>query len=376
VTGAAVPGATIVDVALDADFLRLTWDDGTVSRYHYLWLRDNCPQLAHATTGHRVADTASIPDDCQPSAVDGVDGRQLRVTWRHDGHVSTFSSAWLLDHDYSNDVRTTPPALVLWDASMGDDIPRCTYRDVVADLGARRELMAGFVRYGLALLSDVPCTPGTVLDVAELFGEVRTTSWGRVFDVRTMVDANSLAYTNLPLLAHTDEGYRDPTPTVQLQHFLRADASGGESTLVDGFRLAADLRRDEPAAFDALAGTTLQFRYADASTELECRGPVIECHPDGEVRAIRFSNHSAAPFLLPFDEMRAFYAAYRTFGRMRESAPYQLRIRLGPGDLYMVDNRRVLHGRTGFRGDGERHAQSCYIERDELMSRLAVMARR
>jgi hypothetical protein len=34
VTGAAVRAATIKDVALDADFLRLTWDDGTVSRYH------------------------------------------------------------------------------------------------------------------------------------------------------------------------------------------------------------------------------------------------------------------------------------------------------------------------------------------------------
>jgi gamma-butyrobetaine hydroxylase len=376
VTGAAIRGTTIVDVALDADFLRLTWDDGTVSRYHYLWLRDNCPQLTHATTGHRTADTASIPDDCRPSAVECADGSQLRITWVHDGHVSTFSSAWLLEHDYSNGVRPTTPALVLWDSSMLDDIPRCSYRDLVADPAAHRDLMAGFVRYGLALLSDVPCTLGIVSDVAEMFGEVRTTSWGRVFDVRSMVDANSVAYTNLPLPAHTDEGYRDPTPTVQLQHFLLADASGGESTLVDGFRLAADLRRDDPGAFDTLARTVLQFRYSDSSTELECRGPVIECSPDGEVRAIRFSNHSAAPFLLPFDEMRDFYAAYRTFGRMRESEQYQLRIRLGAGDLYMVDNRRVLHGRTGFSGDGERHVQSCYIERDELLSRLAVMNRR
>ena len=354
----------------------MTWDDGTVSRYHYLWLRDNCPQLVHASTGHRVADTASIPEDCRPSTVEVAAGGNVRLTWLHDGHVSTFASAWLASHDYSNGARHAGAVPALWDASMIHEIPRGAYPDVAADPSVRRELLAGFVRYGLALLSDVPCTPGTVVDVAEQFGEVRTTGWGRVFDVVSVEDANSLAYTSLPLLAHTDEGYRDPTPTVQLQHFLRADATGGVSTLVDGFRLAADLRRQQPAAFDLLARTVLRFHYADASTELECHGPVIECLPDGEVRAIRFSNHSAAPFLLPFEEMDAFYAAYRTFGAMRQSERYQLRIPFGAGDLYMVDNRRVLHGRTGFSSGGARHLQSCYIERDELRSRLAVMTRR
>jgi Taurine catabolism dioxygenase TauD, TfdA family/Gamma-butyrobetaine hydroxylase-like, N-terminal len=366
--------STIVGVALGTRSLSITWNDGSVSRYHYVWLRDNCPQLADPSTGHRIVETSSIPGDCRPADVDIAGGAQLRITWLHDGHSSTFPTAWLVSHDYSNGVRADRPAPVLWDASMIDDIPRRAYPDVAADPSVRRQLLGGFSDYGLALLSDVPCAPGTVLEVAEMFGEVRATSWGRVFDVRSTVDANSLAYTSLPLPTHTDEGYRDPAPTIQLQHFLRADADGGASTLVDGYRLAADLRREQPEMFNALASTVLRFHYSDASTELECHGPVIDCFPDGEVRAIRFSNHSVAPFLLPFDEMEAFYTAYRTFGAMRESARYQLRVRFGSGDLYMVDNRRVLHGRTGFSG-AERHLQSCYIERDELLSRLAVMNR-
>jgi gamma-butyrobetaine dioxygenase len=353
----------------------VSWDDGRVSRYHHLWLRDNCPQLADTATGHRIVDTATIPADCRPSAVEVVDTDALRVTWAGDAHISTYPGGWLLAHDYSNGVRTTRPSLVRWDASAGEEIPRAAYPDVAADPACRREFLTGFVGYGLGLLSDVPCRPGTVLEVGALFGEVRTTSWGKVFDVRSMVDSNSLAYTNLPLVAHTDEAYRDPAPTVQLQHVLRADAAGGASTLVDGFRLAADLRRDDPEAFELLSTTVVRFRFADASTELVCDAPVIDCSPDGEVRAIRFSNHSAAPFLLPFDEMEPFYAAYRAFGAMREQARYQLQLAMGPGDLYMVDNRRVLHGRTGFSAAGSRHLQSCYIERDELASRLAVLAR-
>jgi Taurine catabolism dioxygenase TauD, TfdA family/Gamma-butyrobetaine hydroxylase-like, N-terminal len=346
-----------------------------VSRYHHLWLRDNCPQLADTATGHRIVDTATIPADCRPSAVEVADTDALRVTWAGDAHISTYPGGWLLAHDYSNGLRTTRPSLVRWDASAAEEIPRAAYPDVAADPACRREFLTGFVGYGLGLLSDVPCRPGTVVEVGALFGEVRTTSWGKVFDVRSMVDSNSLAYTNLPLVAHTDEAYRDPAPTVQLQHVLRADVSGGASTLVDGFRVAADLRRDDPEAFRLLSTTVLRFWFADASTELVCDAPVIECFPDGEVRAVRFSNHSAAPFLLPCDEMERFYAAYQSFGAMRQQAPYQWQLELGPGDLYMIDNRRVLHGRTGFAAGGARHLQSCYIERDELASRLAVLSR-
>lgn len=188
-------------------------------------------------------------------------------------------------------------------------------------------------------------------------------------------NANSVAYTSLPLVTHTDEAYRDPTPTIQLQHFLQVDSQGGASTLVDGFKLAADLRHQTPEKFHLLATTPLHFHFRDAATELENEGPVITLNVMGEVAAIRYSNHSVQPFLLPPEQMAAYYDAYRTFGLMRESDQYQLRIQMKPGELYMVDNRRVLHGRTGFSSNGARHLQSCYIEWDELLSRLQQLSR-
>jgi gamma-butyrobetaine dioxygenase len=46
---------------------------------------------------------------------------------------------------------------------------------------------------------------------------------------------------------------------------------------------------------------------------------------------------------------------------------------MGAGEMYMVNNRRVMHGRTGFTSGGSRHLQSCYIETDELYGRLAIL---
>ena len=135
------------------------------------------------------------------------------------------------------------------------------------------------------------------------------------------------------------------------------------------------MRRRVPDQFALLANTMLDFHFADDTAEHSARGPIITLHPDGSVKAIRYSNHSVLPFLLPPDQMGPFYEAYLTFATMRESDDYQLRLDMGAGDMYIVDNHRVLHGRTGFSSGGARHLQSCYIERDELRSRRTVLNR-
>ena len=355
--------------------LQIAWTDGQVSTFHYFWLRDNCPQLRHKTTNHRVVETSSIPADVRPATAIVTPSGELRIVWQHDQHESRFDPGWLRAYDYSNNVQRMRHPPTLWDACLADRIPSASYPALLQDEAVKRAYLAGFRDYGIGILSDVPTTPGTVLEVGKQFGEVRSTSWGTVFDVKTIENANSVAYTNLPLVTHTDEAYRDPTPTIQLQHFLQADPQGGASTLVDGFKIAADLRAQAPEKFNLLASIPLHFHFRDTSAELENEGPVIELNVLGEVCSIRYSNHSVQPFLLPVDQMEAYYGAYRTFATMRESDQYQLRIKLNSGDLYMVDNRRVLHGRTGFSSNGARHLQSCYIERDELLSRLAVLSR-
>ncbi len=367
--------ATLTSVDIGERALTATWSDGRRSHYHYFWLRDNCPQLRHPSTNHRVVETSSLPIVVRPAVAEVAPSGELRIVWQHDGHESRFAPAWLRAYDYSNKVQRDRHQPKLWDASIGFNVPVARYPDILVDSCAKQHFLSGFRDYGIAVLTDVPTVPGTVLEVAKQFGEVRSTSWGTVFDVKTMPNANSVAYTNLPLVTHTDEAYREPTPTIQLQHFLVADPNGGESTLVDGFKIAADLRARASEQFELLASVPLHFHFRDATAELENEGPVIERNVRGEVRGIRYSNHSVQPFLLPFEQMEAYYAAYRAFGAMRESDAYQLRIKMASGELYMVDNRRVLHGRTGFSSNGARHLQSCYIERDELISRLAVLSR-
>lgn len=214
-----------------------------------------------------------------------------------------------------------------------------------------------------------------VLEVVKLFGYVRETNYGPLFDVKSVVNPNNLAYTGLALGAHTDNPYRDPTPTLQLLHCLSSSTDGGDNTLVDGFQVAERLRASDPAKFALLAYNPIRFQFQDEDAELSAEFPLISLDPRGAIAAIHYNSRSPAPFELDEDLVEPFYAAYRTFVGLLGSAELQIRFKLAPGDLFIVDNQRVLHGRTGFSAAGQRHLQGCYSDRDGLRSRLAVLNR-
>ena len=65
----------------------------------------------------------------------------------------------------------------------------------------------------------------------------------------------------------------------------------------------------------------------------------------------------------------------RRFGRMLHDPQATAGFRLRPGDLFIVDNRRVLHGRRGF-GSGRRHLQGAYADKDSLLSKLRALEAR
>jgi gamma-butyrobetaine dioxygenase len=221
----------------------------------------------------------------------------------------------------------------------------------------------------------VPCREGQVLEMAETFGYVRETNYGRLFDVRLEPDPNNLAFTGARITPHTDNPYRDPVPTLQLPHCLSNAAVGGDSGLVDGFKAAALLRAEDPEAFAVPTRTPVPFRFSDARTELAADRPLIDVDGWSRIREVRSNNRSIGTLLLPADDLEAFYRAYRTFAEITLCPELQLAVRLLPGDCLIFDNVRLLHARTAFEESGARHLQGTYADLDALAGTLAVLRR-
>lgn len=239
---------------------------------------------------------------------------------------------------------------------------------------ARREALAAVRDFGVVRLRGLPAEPDRVFEAIEGFGYVRETNYGLLFDVRTEVSPNNLAFSNLGLGAHTDNPYRDPTPGVQLLHCLSNEVEGGRTLLVDGFEAARRLRDEAPESFALLTRTRVPFRFFDPGrADLRSWVPFIETDPSGHIRQVRYNNRSIASLPLPFEQQRAFYRAYHDWARLLGQPDQATSLRLEPGDCLVFDNTRVMHARTAFTAGGNRHLQGAYADLDSLYSTLNLL---
>ena len=101
---------------------------------------------------------------------------------------------------------------------------------------------------------------------------------------------------------------------------------------------------------------------------------MIERGADGELRSLRFNNRSIAPLVdVPYAELPAYYAGYRKLAEITTRPELEVSFKLEPGELFLVDNTRVLHARKAFSGVGTRWLQGCYADKDGLLSTLRVL---
>ena len=343
---------------------------------HPIWLRERCQDAStlDLRTGQRLQDPSDIDPQLALAAVTQIEPGQFRVRFS-DGHVADFLERDILaeaalpagDHDL--------PAPRLWNSTLQLS-RRARWSSQPSD-DELADWLAQFLELGFVIFTQVPTQPGAILRVASAFGFTRETNFGALFDVRSIPEASDLAYTAVALDPHTDNPYRWPVPGVQLLHCLVNETSGGLSTLVDGFAAAEALRADDGEAFRLLSRTPVRFRYRDAATELVASAPPIELDVTGRVQAVHFSPRLDFVPLGPPAELASYYRARRAFDHLLRSPEFEIRFLLDAGELIMWDNRRLLHGRTGFdSAEGLRYLQGCYIDIDGPRSLYRVLRRR
>lgn len=358
----------------------LDWSDGRVSRFHALWLRDNCscPQCRHPQALER---TYMFIDHGTPSIamaqLNAAGDLLVRFESAEGGHDGAYSTSWLRRHCPSALARAERRRKSrLWTATEIHELPIVDFNDYMTSDTGLRAWTEALLSWGIVLIRNAPAEPGRLLQIARHAGPIRSSNFGDHYDVISMPNPNASAYTAMALELHTDLANWQWPPDYQLLFCVRNDAVGGGSVLADGFKVAEDLRKEDPDAFRLLTEHPVEFRFHDRTCDIAAAAPTIALDGPGNIERIRFNNWLRATLSIPEDVMAPFYDALGAFWRRLRDPRHHLTLRLAAGDMLAYDNRRVLHGRESFDPNtGHRHLQGCYITEDDVLSKLRLLDR-
>lgn len=358
------------------------------SEFHYVWLRDNCgcAECVHPDTKERILVTHTITEDIAPEKVEVVEDR-LSIIWNQDKHQSEYSLAWLAAHNYSHasgdfdtssfESGTAKSNLKLWGSEFQNSLPNFDYQDIRNDPKVLLEWCEVLRDYGLVIVRGAPQVEGEIERFASFVAVVRETIYDRLHNVRATpgeYNAYNVASTTLELKPHTDmPNYNNP-PGVQMFHFLANESQGGNSTAVDGFNVARQLKELDSDAYHLLTITPMRFRMFSSRGDVESSNPLLTLDTEGKLKVFRYSNQLAQPVNLPVDQMERFYHAYRMLGRIVEDPENMVEFHLSAGDMMITNNLRIMHGRKSFDlSTGDRHLQLSYMDMDDVLSRIRMI---
>ena len=354
------------------DILTLVWDDGVTTDYLWLWIRDHShdPETLHPVSQQRLVFTAGVPVDITAARAEIV-GDALEVEWVGGG-----SSRVPVEFLERFRVAAPVPTRIevertFWDAESIRPTPSVPYDEVMSSDEGTLRWLNEVARWGFALVTGTPPTIEATEELVRRVSYVRESIFGGFWWFTADLKHDDLAYTNTELLAHTDGTYSHDAPGLQLLHCIEfLDPVGGDSTMVDGFRIAAELKAQSPEQYELLSSFSIPGQYIGDGSHLMSSRPAFRHDHTGELVQVSFNNGDRAPFLLPPSEQRAFYDALRAFEDLANDPRLQWQHVLAPGEAMLFDNWRVLHGRKAY--TGTRTLCGAYLNHEDFESRLRL----
>ena len=370
----------VTGAAIDGRQMHVTFADNAQRTYAAQWLRHCCccTECGNPADAIRSMTVSRLPPDITAATAEACSG-DLVLTWP-GGHRSAYGSDWLIANAYDDNARQRRAAWrpVTWRSELAEHFPTV---DWAAASGGGTGLLDAYCKlrdYGIVRIDGVGTDPERTEQIANLIGPIHeTTPYGYIYDVRAEPVSKLGAKTGMAQSPHIDDPFHYSPPGIDIFHCLVNTDIGGLSTYVDGFAIAESLRAEEPEAFEAL--TTLPITHVrrhPGEINMRSRGPLIRLDEFGRLSGIRYFDRALAPLDVPPDDVDRLYDAIRAYSARMESPDFMATLRVEPGQGMLIDNHRVMHGRTAFDPASGRHIRLCHVPRDEFHGRLRELSLR
>ncbi len=350
-------------------------NQGLKKEIHPFWLRErvNGDDYVDNATQQRLFDPTELKDNIKINNLNLSDNF-LEVTFNDGAYTKFTIQSILKEFSAQNEVGYINK--IKWDSSL-NNLNNYEFNENFFEEEEMYKALINFYKFGFVIFKNVPTKDNFIVDFANSIGSIRRTNFGEFFDVKSKPNPNDLAYTSLALAPHTDNPYRNPVPCIQILHCIENEVQGGLSTLVDGFTVTEKLKKDFPDFFKILTEIKVRFQFIDKTVVLEDWAEMIQTNDKGEFKQVRFSPRLDFVPLLEKNKLELYYSARKKISELYNSDKYRIEFKLLPGDLLMMDNHRLLHGRTAYDANqGNRFLQGCYIDYDSTEGKLKHLKRK
>lgn len=361
--------------ALTGGIVEVRWHDGATLQCHPLWLYEQSVGLEPLTREGTV-EPGRLPDPAALIAAHTAADGSLELSWSGDAR-SRVHPGWLYSIARGRHLpRASVGDPVEWTAASMTELPTFDGSSVLDDSAVFEAWLASLCTVGIGRLRGAPTTEDFMGELALRIGPIRGSNFGGVFTVESIVDPDSTANTGLALGQHTDLPTRETPPGFQFLHCVENTVTGGRSRMADGMAVVSELRARHPDAYESLS--THEWVFANRAVDGDHRwiGPIIDFGGPRSPLTIRaFYPVRLAPHM-PIAEQSRAYDAMRVFSQVAHDPRFMVTSAFEPGDLVGFDNRRILHGRDAFDPTaGRRRLRGCYVDHDDLFSRLRTLRR-
>ena len=354
------------NISLTNDGLNIEFQNGAKDCFPYIWLRDHCKDIENwdERSNQRKLFTALVDPNIKIEETKIIeDNKKIEVKWPDMNKSVHYSGDFLYKNSHKNISSNSVEAL--WNNQSINNAELEIKFDELDKNEGFKNLLQTIKTYGFSIINNCPTEMKTVEDIANKIGYVRNSIFGDLWSFESNTEMADSAYTQEELRPHTDGTYNHDAPGLQLLLCCEYEAEGGESIMVDGFKIAQILRENHGTSYNILSEIDIPGRYFGDGVELIAKRPVFKFR-NKKLIQVSFNNYDRGDFRLPNNKINDFYTAIRAFDKLANAKEMQWRQILKPGQLLIFNNWRVLHGRSEF--SGKRKMSGCYINKEDFES--------
>ena len=356
----------IKNIKIFPDKINILFSNNKEDNFLNIWLRDHArdeDSWDHRSNQRKIYTAKLDPKLHIKKAILKDNGKSVDILWSDLKKPINYSSNFFLEN--SNKSQKINNNIKIWDKKdIGEEI-YTDFQNTITNDGFK-EFLEKLYKFGFVVIQNCKTEMSSVEKIANKIGYVRESIFGGLWSFESNNDMADSAYTQDELRPHTDSTYSNDAPGLQLLLCCHYKATGGESIMVDGFKIAEKIYKENKDLYTLLSEIEVTGQYIGDGVFLEAKRPIFKLNSNKELVQVSFNNYDRAAFRMDDEKTLKFYDAIREFDLIANNREYQWRHILKPGELLIFNNWRILHGRGSFKGD--RKMSGCYINKEDFDS--------